>query len=411
MTMAAHGPVSRDVSRTSARLWEASAVVLAAMPLAMAIAHRSSPLVVTLATLLALAALAAEGRVRAFYDDARATLATPVGCATLALMGWACASILWSETPPTLQAFVEFFLTLGAAAGLALLLPGRVSRHAVWIAAGAVALACTSMLFELATGMAVRRAIGVRIATYIFNRPVLTTVILVAPLMLWLDGRRKGRVAQILLMVLVAVTAAISESGSAVLGVLTLVLAYCAARAVPRATLAGLALAIVAALGTAPVIGDIAQRVIPPGVHGELASSHSRDRVEIWRSFGAAIRAAPIVGAGFGASPKLDAASEAARVPPELQMLLGAGHPHNAAIQIWAELGVVGAVLAGVVLLLMLRAVSRLPLWQLTFAVPFVAAACAVSLVGHGAWQGWWAASLGAAVVWFRVAAREESAP
>ena len=36
--------------------------------------------------------------------------------------------------------------------------------------------------------------------------------------------------------------------------------------------------------------------------------------------------------------------------------------------------------------------------------------ACAVSLVGHGAWQGWWAASLGTAVVWFRVAARQESA-
>ena len=410
--MAAHGAVSRDVSRTSARLWEASAVVLAAMPLAMAIAHRSSPLVLTLATLLALAALAAEGRVRAFYDDARATLATPVGCATLAFMGWACASILWSETPATsLQAFVEFFLTLGAAAGLALLLPGRVSRHVVWIAAGAVALACTSMLFELATGMAVRRAIGVRIASYIFNRPVLTTVILLAPLMLWLDGRRKGRVAQILLMVLVAVTAAISESGSAVLGVLALVLAYCAARAVPRAALAGLALATVAALGTAPVIGDIAQRLIPAAVHGELASSHSRDRVEIWRSFGAAIRAAPIIGAGFGASPKLDGSSEAVAVAPELQILLGVGHPHNAAIQIWAELGVVGAVLAAMVLLLTIRALSRLPPRQRAPALAMLGAAASVSLVGHGAWQGWWAASIGAAAVWFRVAVRQERAP
>jgi O-antigen ligase len=267
------------------------------------------------------------------------------------------------------------------------------------------------MLFELATGMAVRRVLGVRIATYIFNRPVVTIVMLVAPLMLWLDGRRNGRVAQIVLMMLIAVTAAASESGSAVLGIFALVFAYCAVRALPRATLAALALAMVAALGTAPVIGDIAQRVIPAAVHGELASSHSRDRVEIWRSFGAAIREAPVAGAGFGASPKLDAASEAARVPPELQILLGAGHPHNAAMQIWAELGVVGAVLAAVVLLLMLRAVSQLPLGQLRFAVPFVAAACAVSLVGHGAWQGWWAASLGTAVVWFRVAARQESAP
>jgi hypothetical protein len=44
-------------------------------------------------------------------------------------------------------------------------------------------------------------------------------------------------------------------------------------------------------------------------------------------------------------------------------------------------------------------------------AAALLGAAASVSLIGHGAWQGWWAASIGAAVVWFRVAARQESAP
>jgi hypothetical protein len=33
-----------------------------------------------------------------------------------------------------------------------------------------------------------------------------------------------------------------------------------------------------------------------------------------------------------------------------------------------------------------------------------MAGVAAVSLVGHGAWQGWWPAAIGAAVVWFRFA-------
>ena len=412
MAMAALSTVSRDTGRTSARLWEASAVLLAAMPMAMAIAHRSSPLFVTLATLLAVTALAVQGQVRQFYDDARGAVMTPVGMAAVAFMAWAGVSVLWSETPATsVQALVEFFLTVGATAGLALLLPGRVPRHMLWVVAGVVALACASMLFELASGMALRRTIGVRTATYIFNRPVLTTVMLLAPLLLWLDTRPKGLIAQLLLLPLVALTAAMSESGAAVLGLLALVATFGAARVLPRSTLSALALATVVALATAPVIGEIAQRAIPAAVHGELVSSHSQDRVEIWRSFGAAIRAAPVAGSGFGSSARLDTSSEAASVAPELQVLLGAGHPHNAAIQIWAELGVIGAMLAAMVLLLTLRELWRLPPPRRVAAAALLGAAASVSLIGHGAWQGWWAASIGAAVVWFRVAARQESAP
>lgn len=410
--MDARGTVSAGASRTSARLWEAAAGALAAMPLAMAIAHRSSPLLITLATFLALAALVAEGEVHRFVADARAAATNPLGCAAFAFMLWAGFSLVWSgNRAVSAQALAEFFLTVGATAGLALLLPGRVPRCALWLAGGAVALACASMLLELATGMALRRVIGIRSATYIFNRPVLTAVVLTAPLLLWLERRRTARALQIGLTALVALTAARSESGAAVLALLALAAAFGLARALPRLTRGLITLGILAALATAPVIGEIAERAIPGQVHGQLASSHSHDRVEIWRSFGAAIRAAPILGAGFGVSPKLEIGPETADVGPELQVLLGVGHPHNAAIQIWAELGVIGAILASLVLLLTLRALSRLPPPQWATAAAAFGAVASVSLVGHGAWQGWWAASVGTAVVWFRIAVRQESAP
>jgi hypothetical protein len=33
-----------------------------------------------------------------------------------------------------------------------------------------------------------------------------------------------------------------------------------------------------------------------------------------------------------------------------------------------------------------------------------LAAVVAISLIGHGAWQGWWPAAIGAAIVWLRAA-------
>jgi O-antigen ligase len=125
-------------------------------------------------------------------------------------------------------------------------------------------------------------------------------------------------------------------------------------------------------------------------------------------SFGAAIRERPWIGSGFGVSPRLGDSAVAAQVAPERRMLLAVGHPHNAAVQIWTELGAVGAVLAVVVLLLTLRALGRFGPPNFAPMLALAAAIAAVSLVGHGAWQGWWPAAIGTAVVWFRFALRLE---
>jgi O-antigen ligase len=80
--------------------------------------------------------------------------------------------------------------------------------------------------------------------------------------------------------------------------------------------------------------------------------------------------------------------------------MLAIGHPHSTPLQVWIELGAVGAFLALVVLLLLLRNLGRQPHMIRSLSLALFAGAASVALVGHGAWQGWWAASLGAAVVW-----------
>jgi exopolysaccharide production protein ExoQ len=84
--------------------------------------------------------------------------------------------------------------------------------------------------------------------------------------------------------------------------------------------------------------------------------------------------------------------------------MLGVGHPHNAALQIWVELGAVGAALAFLVFAFLLRSIARLDAGAAAPRLALVAGAGMVALVGHGAWQGWWIACLGLAAVLFRTA-------
>ena len=87
--------------------------------------------------------------------------------------------------------------------------------------------------------------------------------------------------------------------------------------------------------------------------------------------------------------------------------MLAVGHPHNIFLQIWAELGIVGATLAGAILMMMVALIGRLPRGESVIALGLVGSCTAVAFVEHGAWQGWWIAAVGAAVAWTREAGKE----
>lgn len=379
-------------------------VLLAVMPLGMSIAHRSSPLFLGLSALFAFAALACEGGVRAFFRETSAAMRTPLGMAVLTFAAWSFLSLTWSEVRDTsASALFEFWLPVVFAFVLALTLSRRVTPGAFWLLAISVTAAQLLMLIDLRTGLSVRRALGMRWDSYIFNRPSLTLLVLLPPLVGWLLGTvRSGQALSLAFLAVIALAIFNSDSGAATLGLPVAILAYLAVWIAPRMAIRLGQVLIVATLVLAPIVGPLADRLIPASVHEHLAANHSRDRVDIWLSFDAAIHEDPMLGAGFGVSPRLGETTIAARVPPERRVLLSVGHPHNAALQIWVELGLVGALLAGLVGVLTLSAIGRQPTSMKALSLALAAGAVAVAMVGHGAWQGWWAAALGAAVVWLR---------
>jgi len=388
--------------RLAEGLWRAAIVALALMPVGMAVAHRSSPAFLAASALFSLGAAAAERRLRQVSREGFSALATPLGAAVLAFLAWCLVSVGWSEFKDvSLLAFGEFWLPIAAAFILSQTLASRMTRAGFRLLAIAFGLACVMMVFELRTGLSLRHALGRRSHTFIFNRPVLTLLVLTPPLVAWCLGHvRYGWLCAASLVALLCGTALASDSGAAVLGLVVACLVFPAAWFAPRLARGAAVIAFVVALIGAPLIGPAGRDLIPASFHKTMAQGHSRERVDLWLSFGAAVREQPLVGAGFGVSPRIALTSVAQKVPKAQRTMLAIGHPHNAGLQIWVELGAVGVALALAVVLVLLRGVARQTRIMAGASLALIAGAATVALVGHGAWQGWWAASLGGAILW-----------
>ncbi len=379
---------------------------LALLPLAMVLANRSSPVVVGIAALAFLA-----GRWREGGGDTPALLIgplrTPLGLSALAFLAWSLVSIAWSPFPAlSLRILGEFLPTLIGAYLLARLAPGRIPEFALPLGCLAIVASGLFVAIDLAYDLPVERAFGRRVAAFVHNRPALTLDLVAGPLalVLWKD-RARGLAAATLAFASLGVVRSIS--GAAQLGLLAGAAMATLALSLPRRVgigLAGLGLGL--ALVLAPVEGDLLARAMPEAAHERLVQSSSRARVAIARSFGAAVAADPWRGAGVGTSARFAETAVAQTVPPEMRVLLGVGHPHNSFLQVWAELGLPGAILAALTAMLMVARIARLPQPDRAAALGLVACAASIAFVEHNGWAAWWTAGLGAAITWMRAAPR-----
>ncbi|WP_076435886.1 O-antigen ligase family protein [Bosea sp. TND4EK4] len=393
---------------SSSRMVAAGMVFMTLMPLAMWLANRSTPLLLGLAAFCftAAAALVPEG-LRRSSAHLRLLVSTPLGIVLSAFLIWSLASILWSHGPAaSLHGWAE--LALPIAFTLAIAASGRFSPSPVWLRALAVAiiLACLLCIVELASGLSQRAALGIgKLMGFVFNRPAITALVLGVPVIhgLWsLPTRRSSdRLLAMVVGLAVAALALRSESASARLGLAVCVLCWPAALLWPRMTRRAIGSAFVLTMLLAPVLGMLAQNYMPSALLKRLPPMTGQARIEIWESFGQAARARPLLGTGFDTSPTLDRNPVAAQVEPERRRLLAVGHPHDMPLQAWVETGAVGAILMTLAGLLLLTRLGRMPAREAAPRLALAAACFAISVVGHGAWQGWWIAVLGASILWF----------
>ena len=160
-----------------------------------------------------------------------------------------------------------------------------------------------------------------------------------------------------------------------------------------RPVLARLALVVsVLAIITAPLTFARLERL--PGF-GEMADGvkiSAGHRLLIWSFAGDRIAERPLAGWGLDSSRAIPGGEDPIR-PGETWMPL---HPHNAALQVWLELGAPGAALFALMVAIFWGAVARVE-WPPLFAAA-AGSGLAIALVGcstaYGIWQEWWLATL-----------------
>jgi O-antigen ligase len=115
-------------------------------------------------------------------------------------------------------------------------------------------------------------------------------------------------------------------------------------------------------------------------------------RLLIWRFVADRIEERPLTGWGFDTSR--DIPGKKRRLDESEQAL--PLHPHNAALQWWLELGVIGAILGSALILWLMRAIggTRASILGKASAAGLVLSAVTVSFLSYGIWQSWWIATL-----------------
>ncbi len=345
-----------------------------------------SSMMIGLAAVQLLAGLGA-GRGLPAIDRPLAVLA-----ALFLLLGWASAT--WSVVPrESLRAALGL---TGVLAALLVLLAGRDDRAELAatlfrVLLVAIVLGVAGAWLDRALGYPLQLLVstkpGVHAATK-YNRGADYLVLIAWPVLAHAGWRRRWWAVCALglaMAVLLAVTPSLAARAAAAAGGVALLLAWGA----PRLAAIGLAWGTAGYVVTLPATlhllaarrSALAPFLKPSGLH----------RLEIWDYMTARVLAHPLRGWG------LRNASFVPIHPAELAGYLYAGpggiYPHNQWLELWVELGALGAALGLAFALLVLRRVRRLPASMRPFAYAAFASAMTIASVNYEVvTDSWWCA-------------------
>lgn len=382
----------------SARLGAGALTLAAGLTVSLAMANGVLVLFI-LAGLAALAASAGPGRWR---DIPRAP-----GVVVFAMLGWAGLSVLWAVDPAhsvrtlaTLAAYSLFGLCLFAAADRLAPEARRRVGTALMIGIGAALVLFTLEGVPRYLGWVrtpeglLREALGAPFHLHRLNRAASLLAILVWPAAAVVACRHGWRRAALLPAWAIAILPAF-DSNAALLamafGVATVALGAAASAfgrpAALRATLMGAIAIGFALMPLLPNWGPFHDRFTARSLSGSVWH-----RAEIWSFAADRIAERPLLGWGLGSARAIPGGNQF--IQPGVHRL--PLHPHNGVLQLWLELGVLGAALGAAVTLLVARRATAPGLDPPTaiFLSAALAAALAVLLTGYGIWQGWWIGAL-----------------
>ena len=201
-----------------------------------------------------------------------------------------------------------------------------------------------------------------------------------------------------LICVLYFITAMFTESSAALLGFGVAMATIACCRVMPKVTFYGAIGLLTAYIASAPFIHKTIPGPDPLKValfsNSSLAVAqlpeNSQHRILIWDFTANKILERPITGWGFNSSRFIADKQDTSELGSLLQL-----HPHNGVLEIWLELGVIGAC---IMILLILSIGARLrslnPWPDRAVGLAFLMATFSISCVAYGIWQSWWVATI-----------------
>jgi O-antigen ligase len=314
-----------------------------------------------------------------------------------ALVVWGLVSSLWA-IEPWRSLVTALRLAAMFAAGLALILAAKEitgPNRVVWSLIAGFAVALALSVAQVATRGALTAAFQERqFIAAVLNHAEDGFGFLILPVGAALMLQRQ----RVLAVGLVAVTAAVicvlvgeTARMAFLLGVVAAVLLYGWGRVLTRAAAA---LSAVLILG-APLLFP---RLVRIDAVADAALQMSKNslwhRLQIWSFVGDRIAEKPLFGWGLDSSRAIPGGNQ--RIPyGYLGQTMLPLHPHNAPLQLWLELGLPGALLAGVLVAGVWLALGKVP-WPRLYAAAAggsLVTALVVALGSYGAWQEWFISS------------------
>ncbi len=342
----------------------------------------------------------------------------PVTFFLAALAGWALITWFWSITPgETLKTGISlggtFFggaVLWAGASGLGaqekkIFQNGMILGGAMGFPLIAFEFATDAWLTQFLYGLAGKKLFlieGGHISA--LNTGMASTALFFWPWALAMRSRFSGPVAGLGIAAAIGLFV-LSNADAVIFGVAAGAVVFVFGFGFPRHAPKILGLLVAIGVVTAPMVPGLFSDPLQPGNNLSWLSNSALHRIIIWRNTADHIRQKPVLGGGFDTARGLYSNKDKVKY-----FFSGDGgkngwnttyepiplHPHNGVLQVWLELGGVGALillglLAGILYAITRRVEGRI---NRAAALAMFTAGLSIASISFGAWQSWWLTSV-----------------
>jgi len=248
-----------------------------------------------------------------------------------------------------------------------------------------------SILFEVSTGFLISDAVHPNTNSplpTLMNRGAVVLSLMVWPVLYVFPMRHY--LAQFVLMGASFLILIKTSSDSAAFAVLCAFAVFTVAKLFPLFATRALKLFLIGGVLMSPLIAQGLFKTYDADAWkwSAISSAAPQHRLEIWSVAAEKIAEKPVLGWGVEAGRHV---LKTDRLSIYTNGYAGDSmHPHNAALQIWLEFGVIGILLAVTLIWGLFQRLKEVAAEKRPYILGLITSISAVSMVSHGIWQSWW---------------------